>query len=94
MRKPGKLPSETFSKTYQLEYGTDSLEIHTDAIRKGEKVLIADDVLATGGTMSAVVEMVRDLGGEIVECCFLAELDFLGGRKKLPDGKVFSLLTF
>ncbi len=94
VRKPGKLPSETFSKTYDLEYGTDTLEIHTDAIRKGEKVLIADDVLATGGTMSAVVDMVTSLGGEIVDCCFLAELDFLGGRKKLPDGKVFSLLTF
>lgn len=94
VRKPGKLPSETFSKTYQLEYGTDTLEIHTDAIRKGERVLIADDVLATGGTMSAVVDMVTALGGEIVDCCFLAELDFLDGRKKLPDGKVFSLLTF
>jgi len=94
VRKPGKLPSETFSKTYDLEYGTDSLEIHTDAIEKGERVLIADDVLATGGTMSAVVEMVNTLGGEIVDCCFLAELEFLGGRSKLPEGKVYSLLKF
>lgn len=94
VRKPGKLPSETFSKTYQLEYGSDTLEIHTDAIAKGERVIIADDILATGGTMAAVVDMVKALGGEIVECCFMAELEFLGGRKRLPDGKVYSLLTF
>lgn len=94
VRKPGKLPSETFSKSYALEYGTDTLEIHRDAITKGEKVIIADDVLATGGTMSAVVEMVNSLGGEIVDCCFMAELEFLNGRTKLPDGKVFSLLKF
>jgi len=94
VRKPGKLPSETFSKTYDLEYGTDTLEIHKDAIKPGERVLIADDLLATGGTMAAVVDMVASMGGEIVECCFMAELDFLNGRKKLPDGKVFSLLNF
>lgn len=80
VRKPGKLPSETYSKTYQLEYGSDTLEIHTDAIAKGERVIIADDILATGGTMAAVVDMVEALGGEIVECCFMAELEFLGGR--------------
>jgi len=94
VRKPGKLPSETFSKTYQLEYGTDTLEIHKDAIKPGERVLIADDLLATGGTMCAVVDMVRSMGGEIVECCFMAELDFLKGREKLPKDKVFSLLNF
>lgn len=94
VRKPGKLPGETFKKSYELEYGTDTLEIHTDAIKKGERVLIADDLLATGGTISAVVEMVSALGGEIVDCCFLAELSFLNGRKRLPEGKVFSLLTF
>ncbi|MBT1072605.1 adenine phosphoribosyltransferase [Pelotalea chapellei] len=94
VRKPGKLPSETFSKTYDLEYGTDTLEIHTDAIKPGEKILIADDLLATGGTMCAVVDMVQNLGGEIVECCFMAELEFLNGRAKLPEGKVFSLLSF
>jgi adenine phosphoribosyltransferase len=94
VRKPGKLPSETFSKTYQLEYGSDTLEIHTDAIAKGERVIIADDILATGGTMAAVVDMVEALGGEIVECCFMAELEFLGGRKRLPEGKVYSLLSF
>jgi adenine phosphoribosyltransferase len=94
VRKPGKLPSETFKKTYDLEYGTDTLEIHTDAIRKGEKILIADDLLATGGTMAAVVDMVNSMEGEIVECCFMAELEFLHGRSKLPTGKVFSLLKF
>jgi len=94
VRKPGKLPSATFKKTYDLEYGTDSLEIHTDAIKPGENILIADDVLATGGTMGAVVEMVQSMGGNIYECCFMAELEFLGGRSKLPDGKVYSLLKF
>jgi adenine phosphoribosyltransferase len=94
VRKPGKLPAETFKKTYDLEYGTDTLEMHTDAIKKGERILIADDLLATGGTMGAVVDMVNSMGGEIVECCFMAELEFLGGRKKLPTDKVFSLLKF
>ncbi len=94
VRKPGKLPSETFSKTYQLEYGTDTLEIHKDAIKPGEKILIADDLLATGGTMAAVVDMVKQQGGEIVECCFMTELTFLEGRKRLPEGKVYSLLQF
>lgn len=94
VRKPGKLPSETFSKSYALEYGTDTLEIHKDAIKPGEKILIADDLLATGGTMSAVVDMVTSMGGEIVECCFMAELEFLNGRQKLPAGKVYSLLKF
>jgi len=94
VRKPGKLPSETFSKTYDLEYGTDTLQIHRDAIKAGERVLIADDLLATGGTMSAVVDMVQSMGAEIVECCFMAELDFLQGRSKLPKDKVFSLLNF
>jgi len=94
VRKPGKLPFSTFKKTYDLEYGTDTLEIHTDAIKTGENILIADDVLATGGTMGAVVDMVQSLGGNIHECCFMAELEFLHGRKKLPTGKVFSLLKF
>lgn len=94
VRKPGKLPSETFSKSYALEYGSDTLEIHKDAIKKGEKILLADDVLATGGTMSTVVDMVNILGGDLVECCFMAELEFLNGRERLPQGKVFSLLKF
>ncbi len=94
VRKPGKLPGETFKKSYELEYGTDTLEIHTDAIKMGEKVLIADDLLATGGTISAVVDMVNSMQGDIVECCFMAELEFLHGRDKLPPGKVFSLIKF
>ena len=94
VRKPGKLPFTTIQKTYDLEYGTDTLEIHCDAIKPGEQVLIVDDLLATGGTMAAVVDLVEGMGGEIVECCFLAELDFLKGRARLPEGKVFSLLNF
>jgi adenine phosphoribosyltransferase len=94
VRKPGKLPAETFKKTYDLEYGTDTLEVHKDAIKQGERILIADDLLATGGTVSAVVDMVNEMGGEIVECCFMVELDFLNGRKRLPEGKVYSLLQF
>ncbi len=94
VRKPGKLPAKTFKKSYDLEYGTDTLEVHTDSITKGERVLIADDLLATGGTMAAVVDMVNTMGGELVECCFMVELEFLDGRKKLPAGKVYSLLKF
>ncbi|HJV64905.1 MAG TPA: adenine phosphoribosyltransferase [Geomonas sp.] len=94
VRKPGKLPAETFKKSYDLEYGTDTLEIHTDALKPGERVLVADDLLATGGTMSAVVAMVDELGADLVECCFMAELEFLEGSKRLPEGKVFSLLKF
>lgn len=94
VRKPGKLPFKTVQKTYDLEYGTDTLEIHEDAFQPGEQVLIADDLLATGGTVSAVVELVEELGAEVVECAFLAELDFLNGRERLPEGKVFSLLNF
>ncbi len=94
VRKPGKLPHKTRQVTYDLEYGTDTLEIHEDAFRPGEKILIADDLLATGGTVAAVVKLVEEFGVEIVECAFMAELDFLEGRKKLPSGKVFSLLKF
>lgn len=94
VRKPGKLPSKTRKVTYDLEYGTDTLEIHEDAFKPGSKVIIADDLLATGGTVSAVVELVEDLGAEIVECCFMTELMFLEGRKRLPENKVFSLLQF
>lgn len=94
VRKPGKLPYKTRRKTYQLEYGTDTLEIHEDAFKKGDRVIVADDLLATGGTVAAVVDLVRELGADVVECAFLAELEFLEGRKRLPDGKVFSLLKF
>lgn len=94
VRKPGKLPYKTHKATYQLEYGTDALEIHQDAIEPGQKVLIADDVLATGGTVSAVIGLIERMGGEIVECAFLAELEFLKGREKLKPYSVFSLLQF
>ena len=83
VRKPGKLPYHTLKASYELEYGNDSLEMHTDAIQPGERILIHDDVLATGGTAAAVCELVQKAGGEIVQCCFLAELLFLNGRKKL-----------
>ena len=94
VRKAGKLPAATFRKTYDLEYGTDTLEIHKDAIKPGERILIVDDLLATGGTVAAVVDMVDQLGGELVDCCFMSELTFLHGRDRLPDGKVYSLLQF
>ncbi len=94
VRKPGKLPYQTCSITYELEYGSDSLEIHEDAFQKGDRVIIADDLLATGGTMAAVVDLVEKIGAEIHECAFMAELEFLNGRSKLPEGKVYSLLKF
>lgn len=94
VRKPGKLPWKTIKKTYALEYGSDTLEIHVDAFQPGEKVLIVDDLLATGGTVAAVVDLVQELKAEVVECAFMTELQFLEGRKRLPEGKVFSLLQF
>ena len=94
VRKPNKLPFETISATYELEYGTDTLEIHIDAIQKGDKVLIHDDVLATGGTAKAVCELVERLGGEIVQCNFLMELSFLNGREKLEKNEIFSAILY
>ncbi|MFA7445325.1 MAG: adenine phosphoribosyltransferase [Flavobacteriaceae bacterium] len=94
VRKKGKLPYDTLSTSYELEYGTDSLEIHTDAIQKGENVLIHDDVLATGGTIKAVSELVEKLGGNIVQLNFLMELEFLNGREKIKERNVFSLLKY
>ena len=93
IRKPGKLPYKTHHTIYELEYGTDQLEIHQDAIQPGQKVVIADDLLATGGTMKAAVDLVGNFDGEIVECAFLVELAFLKGREKL-DSPVFSLMSF
>src|ERR1700677_526561 len=84
VRKPKKLPCKTTSITYQLEYGTDTLEIHQDAIQPGQRVLISDDLLATGGTAAAAVALVRKLGGEVVGAAFALELTFLNGRAKLP----------
>lgn len=94
VRKKGKLPWETISVTYDLEYGTDTLEIHKDAFSKGENVLIVDDVLATGGTAKAVTELVEKTGGKISGLCFLIELAFLNPRKKLEGREIFSLLTY
>ncbi len=94
IRKAGKLPFRTYRAVYQLEYGTDTLEIHEDALEPGTRVLIADDVLATGGTVGAAVDLVNKLGGEIVEIAFLVELTFLKGREKLADYPVFSLIQY
>lgn len=94
VRKSGKLPYKTHRVTYDLEYGSDVLEIHEDAFKKGDRVVIADDLLATGGTMAAVIQLLDRAGAELFECAFLAELEFLHGRDKLPDGKVYSLLKF
>jgi adenine phosphoribosyltransferase len=92
VRKPGKLPAETLSEEYLLEYGKDSLEIHVDAINQGDSVLIVDDLLATGGTASAVCRLVENLGGKIVGVSFLIELAELGGREKLKGYNVQALL--
>jgi adenine phosphoribosyltransferase len=93
-RKPGKLPWRTVAAKYALEYGFDSLEVHADAIVAGQKVLIHDDVLATGGTAKATVELVEQLGGEVVGLPFIIELEFLHGRGQLGDYEVFSLLKY
>ncbi len=94
VRKPKKLPFTTISASYELEYGTDTLEMHVDAIQPGDKILIHDDVLATGGTAKAVCELVEQLGGEIVQMNFLMELSFLNGREKLGDKEIFAALTY
>ena len=94
IRKPGKLPCETAAMTYQLEYGTDTLEIHKDAITPGDKVLMVDDLLATGGTMAASCDLVESLGGKIVGCAFIIELGFLHGKEKLNSYDVFSLIHY
>ncbi len=94
VRKPGKLPAAIEKITYDLEYGQDTLEIHTDAIKPGQKVLIVDDLLATGGTMAATVQLVRKLGGDIIGCSFLIELDYLKGREKLSGLDVLSLIHY
>ena len=94
VRKPGKLPSATIREEYQLEYGKDALEIHTDSIKPGEHVLVVDDLLATGGTAAAACNLVRRLGGTIVGVVFLIELAFLEGRKKLQQYDIFSVVTY
>jgi adenine phosphoribosyltransferase len=94
VRKPGKLPAATEAVEYALEYGTDRLEIHRDAITPGQRVLIVDDVLATGGTAAGVVQLVGNLGGVVAGLGFVIELDFLNGRSKLPGRDVFSLVNY
>jgi len=94
VRKPGKLPAPTHRVTYDLEYGSDALEIHQDAIRPGQRVLIVDDLIATGGTASAVARVVEEMGGTVVGLVFLVELSFLGGRKKLDGYPVTSILKY
>ena len=94
VRKPGKLPRETIAVEYDLEYGKDSLTIHRDAIKPGQRVLIVDDLLATGGTVEATVELVEKLGGIVAGCAFLIELSYLDGREKLKGYKIQSLMTY
>jgi len=94
VRKPGKLPAETYSETYALEYGTDTLEIHKDAISPGQRVLVIDDLLATGGTLEATTHLVERCGGNVVGIACLIELTFLNGRKKLQGYDFHSLIQF
>ena len=94
VRKEGKLPSATVKESYELEYGANTVEIHVDAIRDGDRVLIVDDVLATGGTMLATCKLARRLGGDIVGLSFLGELQFLNGRDKLKEYRIESVLQF
>ncbi len=94
IRKPGKLPSKTHQESYHLEYGTDALEIHQDACGDQQRILIVDDVLATGGTARAAIDLARKAGGKIIGAAFLIELDFLDGRSKLPGEPVYSVLRY
>ena len=94
VRKPGKLPAETVRVSYELEYGSDSIEIHKDAIKPGERVLVVDDLLATGGTAAATAELISLVGGEVIAVAFVVELSFLAGRARLKDVPVFSLVSY
>ncbi len=94
VRKPGKLPYKTIRFEYELEYGSDILEIHIDAIKPGQKVVIADDLIATGGTLKSTIKLIEQLGGEVVGICTLIELTYLEGRKKLDGYDVFSLIKY
>ena len=94
VRKKGKLPYTTVDISYDLEYGSATIEMHTDAIRKGQKVVVVDDLLATGGTAGAACQLVQRQGGEVVECAFVVELAFLGGRGKIKHSPVYSLVSY
>lgn len=96
VRKKGKLPAETRGRDYQLEYGGDRIEIHVDAIQKGDRVLLVDDLIATGGTAEAAAALIQEMGGEVVECCFVIDLPDIGGRSRLENQglKVFALCEF
>ena len=94
LRKPGKLPAAVFKQTYELEYGTDTIEIHKDAISKGDRVLLHDDLLATGGTSKAACDLIEKIGGNVIQTLFIMELAFLGGREKLKNYKVDSLINY
>jgi adenine phosphoribosyltransferase len=96
IRKRGKLPAETLGRDYELEYGSDRIEIHLDAIQKGDRVLLVDDLIATGGTAEAAVKLIEDMGGIVVECCFVIDLPDVGGRARLEKmgQKVFALCEF
>lgn len=94
VRKKGKLPYKTISATYSLEYGEDTVEMHVDAIKKGERVVIVDDLIATGGTLSAATQLVEQLEGDIVECAIIIDLPDLKGKDKIKDYKVFTLMEF
>lgn len=94
IRKPGKLPGETIKYEYELEYGTDTLEMHKDSIKPGQRVAIVDDLLATGGTVNSTVKMIEELGGEVVAISFLIELEFLKGRDALKDYDINSLIVY
>ncbi len=93
-RKPGKLPAEVLREEYTLEYGTAAIEVHTDAIRPGERVLIIDDLLATGGTAAAACKLVEAAGGVVAGCAFVIELEFLNGRERIADYETVSLVTY
>ncbi|MFO1519263.1 MAG: adenine phosphoribosyltransferase [bacterium] len=94
VRKTGKLPWRKVSETYDLEYGTDTIQMHEDSVKKDDRVLVVDDLLATGGTAKAACQLIRKMGGQIVECAFVVELDFLKGREKLKGTEVFSLVQY
>ncbi len=96
IRKPGKLPWETVGEDYELEYGTDRVEVHRDAIEAGERVLLVDDLIATGGTAEAAIRVIERVGGRVDACAFVIELPDLGGRSRLEDGdrRIFSICSF